>query len=298
LLEMGIRSVLLTPLNSKGEVIGTLGLSSRRIGAYGPRERAILERLAHLIAPAVANAQLYEETRIEKERAAAARDQLKTVLEGLEAGKEALRREMLLKEEIHHRVKNNLQVISSLLYLQSTNVTDQTTRDILRESRSRIKSIALVHEKLHLSEDSERLDFTEYATDLLTDLFVTYGAYQRGIMVHTQIKDIFLGIDTAIPCGLIINELVSNPLKHAFADGMRGEEWIELRQLRDKTYALVVRDNGVGLPQGFSVESAKSLGLKLVRDLTQQLDGKMKIETGNGAMFHIAFKELLYKERW
>jgi two-component sensor histidine kinase len=205
---------------------------------------------------------------------------------------------MLLKEEIHHRVKNNLQVISSLLYLQSINVTEQATLDVLRESRSRVKSIALVHEKLHMSEDSEKLDFTEYPTDLLADLFGAYGAYQRGVTVNAQIKDIFLGIDTAIPCGLIINELASNALKHAFPDGMKGEVWIELYPLRDRTYTLVVRDNGVGLPLGFSLENTKSLGLKLVRDLTQQLDGKMEIETGNGSLFHITFKELLYKERW
>jgi two-component sensor histidine kinase len=295
---MGMRSALLTPLNSKGRVIGTLSLSSQRAGAYRPREQVILERLARLIAPAVENARLYEETRIEKERAAAALAQLKTVMEGLEAGKEALRREMLLKEEIHHRVKNNLQVISSLLYLQSTDVTDQATLDILRESRSRIKSIALVHEKLHMSEDLEKLDFAEYASDLLTDLFGTYGAHQKDIMVHTHIEDTFLGIDTAIPCGLIINELTSNALKHAFPDGMKGEVWIDLCPLRDKTYTLVVRDNGVGLPQGFSLDKTKSLGLKLVRDLTKQLDGKMEIETGHGTMFHITFNELQYKGRW
>jgi two-component sensor histidine kinase len=149
-----------------------------------------------------------------------------------------------------------------------------------------------------MSEDSERLDFTRYAADLLADLFGTYGAYQRGIKIHTQIKDVFLGVDTAIPCGLIINELASNALKHAFPDGMKGEVWIELSPLRDRDYALVVRDNGVGLPPDFCLENTKSLGLKLVRDLTQQLEGRMEIRTGNGTAFHIAFKELLHKGRW
>jgi two-component sensor histidine kinase len=117
-------------------------------------------------------------------------------------------------------------------------------------------------------------------------------------MAHTQIKNIFLGVDTAIPCGLIINELTSNALKHAFPDGMKGEVWIELRPLGDKAYTLVVQDNGVGLPKGFSLENTKSLGLKLVQDLTKQLDGEMEIETNNGTMFRSTFEELLYKERW
>ena len=210
--------------------------------------------------------------------------------------REALRREMLL-EEIHHRVKNNLQVISSLLFLQSLNMTDQNTLEILKDSQSRVKSIALVHEKLYRSEDLERLNFDEYACDLVADLLRTYEVYQHDVVVHTDIKDISLGIDTATPCGLIINELVSNALKHAFPGGRKWELWIEFHPLRGM-YALTVRNNGVGLPQGFDLEKSKSLGLKLVRDLTKQLEGQVEVDTGKGTAFHITFKELQYKERW
>jgi PAS domain S-box-containing protein len=141
--------------------------------------------------------------------------------------RQALQREMLLKEEVHHRVKNNLQMINSLLYLQSAGIADQTTQEILRESQSRVKSIALVHEKLYQLEDTEKVDFAEYATDLVADLLRAYGVSRQNIQVRTDIRDTFLGIDTAVPCGLIINELVSNVFKHAFVDGVEPKVWIK-----------------------------------------------------------------------
>lgn len=209
--------------------------------------------------------------------------------------REALRREMLLKE-IHHRVKNNLQVISSLLFLQSTNISDRTTLESLKESQSRVKSIALIHEKLYRSEDLEKLDFAEYVRDLLADLLRTYQVQQDAVF-HTDIEGIRLGIDTAIPCGLIINELVTNALKHAFLPGVRGDIWIDLHPTEKQNYVLVVRDNGVGLPADLDWRQSKSLGLKLVMDLAKQLEGSVSVDVDNGTAFTIAFKELHYKER-
>jgi PAS domain S-box-containing protein len=205
------------------------------------------------------------------------------------------RRETLLKE-IHHRVKNNLQVISSLLYLQSTYITEQATLEILTESQSRIKSIALIHEKLYRSNDLEKLDFTEYVRDLLTDLIRTYKV-QQSVAVHTSIEGTRLGIDTAIPCGLILNELVSNAFKHAFPPGTPGAVWIDLQPAQDKKYVLTVRDNGAGLPKDFDWRKSKSLGLKLVTDLTKQLDGTVEVRSDGGTTFSITFAELQYKER-
>jgi PAS domain S-box-containing protein len=204
-------------------------------------------------------------------------------------------RETYLKE-LHHRVKNNLQVISSLLFLQSTHLTDPKMLDILKESQSRVKSIALIHEKLYRSEDLTRIDFGEYAKDLVSDLFRAYGVGDS-IAVRTKIENVSLEIDTAIPCGLIINELVSNVFKHAFPGGRRGHVDIELSPAGPRAFTLVVRDDGVGLPQGYDVDGGSSLGLKLVRDLTRQLDGDMQLEVGGGTMFRVAFKEVLYKER-
>lgn len=210
--------------------------------------------------------------------------------------REASRQEMLLKE-IHHRIKNNLQVISSLLYLQSTNVKDQNTLAILAESQSRVKSIALIHEKLYRSRDLERLAFGDYLHDLLSEMMRTYGVRRERIALLTDIKEVYLGIDTAVPCGLIVNELVSNALKHAFPVGGEGEIRIDLRPTEDDRYVLRVHDNGVGLPSNVQWQKSKSLGLKLVTDLTKQLGGSVRVDSQVGTAFEITFAELRYKER-
>ncbi|MBS1914329.1 MAG: PAS domain S-box protein [Bacteroidetes bacterium] len=204
--------------------------------------------------------------------------------------------EMYIKE-IHHRVKNNLQVISSLLFLQSTYLTDANILNILKESQSRVKSIALIHEKLYRSTDLSKLDFSEYVHDLVMNLFRTYGVNQEGIAVRTHVQNVRLEVDTAIPCGLIINELVSNVLKHAFPNESGGEVIVELGPTLPGEFLLTVRDNGVGLPEGFDWRASSSLGLKLVMDLTRQLDGKVEVHVDNGTVFRITFRELHYKER-
>jgi PAS domain S-box-containing protein len=210
--------------------------------------------------------------------------------------REALRQEMLLKE-IHHRVKNNLQVISSLLYLQSTYVQDQNTLEILTESQSRVKSIALIHEKLYRSQNLEKLAFCDYVQDLLAEMIRTYRVHQEGIDLQADVKGILLGIDTAIPCGLIINELVANALKHAFPGERRGVVSVTMQPAEDGQFILTVHDNGVGLPHEFDWRRSKSLGLKLVMDLTKQLDGKIEVESNQGTTFRISFGEVRYKER-
>ncbi len=210
--------------------------------------------------------------------------------------REALRQEMLLKE-IHHRVKNNLQVISSLLYLQSTYVQDPSTVAILTESQSRVKSIALIHEKLYRSHSLEKLAFSEYVQDLLGEMIRTYRVQQEGIVLQADVREVFLGIDTAVPCGLIINELVSNSLKHAFPETKKGLVSIRLLPVAGGKYELTVSDNGVGLPPGFDWRESRSLGLKLVVDLTKQLDGAIEVEPGRGTTFRITFGEVRYKER-
>lgn len=205
-------------------------------------------------------------------------------------------REMYIRE-IHHRVKNNLQIISSLLFLQSSHSTDPNIHNILTESQNRVKSIALIHEKLYRSAGMMTLDFAEYVGDLVLDLFRTYGVNQEGINIYTNIEDVYLDVDTAIPCGLIINELISNVLKHAFPDGRPGEVTIGLARTRPRELRLTISDNGIGLPSGFDWRAAPTLGLKLVMDLVRQLDGSIEIDAAVGASFRITFKELQYKER-
>ncbi len=210
---------------------------------------------------------------------------------------EALRvRETYLKE-VHHRVKNNLQVISSLLFLQSVHNPDPNVLEILKESRNRVKSIALIHEKLYRSSGLVRLDFSEYVRDLVSDLFRTYGMDQRGITVDIRVEDIALEIDTAIPCGLIVNELVSNVLKHAFPSGQEGRVLIELVPNGQRRFSLLVEDNGAGLPSDLDWRTSSSLGLKLVNDLTRQLDGTIEVDTTRGTAYRIVFHEVQYKER-
>jgi PAS domain S-box-containing protein len=204
-------------------------------------------------------------------------------------------REMYFRE-LHHRVKNNLQVISSLLFLQSQQASDPNTIEILKESQSRVKSIALIHEKLYRSPELTRIDFGEYARDLVSDLFRAYGATDA-VSVRLDIPDVSLEIDTAIPCGLIINELVSNVLKHAFPGGRRGQVLIGLTAAAPGEFELLVQDDGVGLPQDYALRTGTSLGLRLVSDLTRQLDGALDMTSAGGAAFRIRFKELQYKER-
>lgn len=205
-------------------------------------------------------------------------------------------REMYLKE-VHHRVKNNLQVISSLLFLQSSHTTDPNILEILKESQSRVKSIALIHEKLYRSPELGKIDFAGYVRDLVSDLFRTYGVNQESVELQTEIQNIALNIDTAIPCGLIINELVSNVLKHAFPSDFEGKVLVRIVASEPQSFTLTVRDNGVGLPEHFDWRTSASLGLRLVNDLTRQLDGTVEISREGGTTFTISFRELQYRDR-
>lgn len=207
-------------------------------------------------------------------------------------------REMHLKE-VHHRVKNNLQVISSLLYLQSAHTTDTKVLELLTESRNRVNSIALIHEKLYRSDGLVRLDFGAYVSDLVANLFGAYGVSSENIRAQTRIDNVLLEVDTAMPLGLIINELISNAFKHGFPAGRCGNVWVELDALAPRQYRLLVGDDGVGLPPEFDWRTSASLGLRLVNDLTRQLDGTVETSASAdaGTVFRIQFTELQYKER-
>ncbi len=206
---------------------------------------------------------------------------------------EAQKKEILIKE-IHHRVKNNLQVIASLLYLQSTRLDDAKTMQMFEESSNRVKSISLIHEKLYkdrLQPQTEQgeVDFGAYVRDLTDALFISYGVDRAAIRLVFDVSYAFLSLDAAVPCGLIVNELVSNALKYAFPGGRKGEIRISLYGDPDGRVALIVRDNGVGLPPDADLERSSSLGLRLVRMLAQQLGAEIHIDGSKGAEFRFIF---------
>jgi PAS domain S-box-containing protein len=204
--------------------------------------------------------------------------------------KASLQEKEIYLREIHHRVKNNLQVVSSLLYLQSKNVSDPRMLEILLESQERVRSIALIHEQLYKSVDLTHVDFREYLNNLTTNLFQTYGIQGGGVKLKTDINErVSLTLDKAIPCGLIVTELVSNALRHAFVDRSKGTVSIELRQNGDGTASLVVGDDGAGLPSHIDFRHTPSLGIQLVNTLVNQLGGTIELTRKKGTVFTVTF---------
>ncbi len=213
---------------------------------------------------------------------------------GLELGASLREKEVLLRE-VYHRVKNNLQVISSLLSLQSGTISDPRTREVIRETQDRVRSMAMVHEKLYRAKDLSRIDFGEYARDLVTMLSHSYRVDGRTVQVRLELQSIALNLDTAIPCSLILNELVSNALKYAFPVGRHSSRASELTvglRTAEKGFVLTVRDNGVGLPPQIDPTRTSTLGLQVVAMLTEQLKGSIEVRRENGTAFLIAFQEI------
>lgn len=205
----------------------------------------------------------------------------------------SLKEKEVLLREVYHRVKNNMQIITSLLNLQSRYARDGEDREMFRESHNRIKSMALVHERLYRSKDLSTIDFKEYINDIAKGLFQSYGANRGKIAMVMDINQISLDINTAIPCGLIINELLTNSLKHAFPEGKEGEIKISVHSMNENTIELVVADNGIGISEDVDFRSTKSLGLQLVTLLAEnQLHGAVNLDRSKGTEFTITFKEV------
>jgi len=205
--------------------------------------------------------------------------------------KESLEEKEMLLKEIHHRVKNNLMIISSLLNLESRYIKDKASKEIFKESQNRARAMALIHEKLYQSTDLKRIDFGYYIRSLTTELFHTYNADPSFIKLKINVEDIFLDINTSIPLGLIINELITNSLKYAFPEGRRGEINVDFHP-QDDQYELKVKDNGIGFPGDIDFQNTDSLGLQIVNSLTGQIDGEIELNNTHGTEFKINFKEL------
>lgn len=237
---------------------------------------------------------LLDDFQMEREKTEAVNRELRDAEE--EVKKSLGEKESLLKE-IHHRVKNNLQIIHSMLNLQLPYLKDEQAIQLFKESRDRVYSMALIHEQLFQSESLARIDLGEYIPSLVDNLFLSYGVDKRTIIPRINVEKITLAVDTVIPSALIINELISNSLKHAFPDSLlcadrKGEIRIDLYNITFNKFKLTVCDNGVGLPEGFEIQNCKSLGLKLVTVLVKQLKGTLHLNTSGKTEFVITFEAL------
>lgn len=269
-------SLISAPMMAGEKVIGVITLQDyEKENVYHYSQLDILSTIAAQAGIALKNAQLYAEI------------------------KKSLREKEVLLQEVHHRVKNNLQIMSSLVKLQSHYLTDEKILDIMKETESRIHSMALVHSKLYNTRDYEHINFAEYVCSLADSFINTYGFKLKNIKFNTDINDVKLNIDTAIPCGLIINELVSNAIKYAFPNERQGILSISLKQAEGKHYILTVSDDGIGMTKDVDVHNASTLGIQLVSLLTKQMNGdlKMTTEKDKGSEFTIIFEEAVYKSR-
>lgn len=213
--------------------------------------------------------------------------------------KRSLKEKETLLKEIHHRVKNNLTVISSLLNLQSRYIKDKDDLMMFKESQSRAKSMALIHQKLYATTDLKRIDFGDYISTLAHEMFNTYVSDSGKIELDLNVEDVMLDIDTAIPLGLILNELLTNSLKYAFpvsdveSTNKKGHIRVGLVK-NNNIYMLSVEDDGIGFPKDIDLENTNSLGLRLINTLTEQIKGKIYLKSGNGTSFKIEFKDRTY----
>lgn len=211
--------------------------------------------------------------------------------------KKSLEEKEALLREIHHRVNNNLQVISSLLSLQSDNVRDPRDHELFVESQNRVRSMAMIHEKLYQSDKFNSINFRDYLKTLINRLIYEYSQDLGHIDLELDIENVELNIETSVPCGLIINELVSNSLKHAFPQGRNGKIIVKFHKMKDK-YVLMVGDNGIGPLEKSVLESSKKLGFNLVKSLIKQLDASLEILESEGTLYQITFAELTYQKRF
>lgn len=276
MLHDGIVSYVSIPLKMEQTRIGSLQIASTSANVFNDSHKETLLYFSNQLAVAIYQAQLQVKIKIHAES-------LQNSLS---------EKEVLLKE-IHHRVKNNLQVISSLLYLNSKKIKDEEALGIFKDSQNRVKSIALIHERLYQSKDLGRIDFKEYVKRLMLDLFRSYGVNQNVIKLNINIDKIHINIDEAVPCGLIINELVSNSLKYAFPDKNNNRENIiniDFNKNANNELQLIVNDNGVGISSKPDEKKEVSLGLHLVNTLVEQLEGTLETDSSAGTAYKIKFR--------
>lgn len=272
--ESEAKSLIAAPLIAGEKVIGVIVIQDYKYeNAFTQNQLELLTTIGSQAAIALENSYLYTEVT------------------------KSLKDKEILLQEVHHRVKNNLQVMSSLIKLQSRYIHDEKMLEILKETGGRIQSMAIVHSKLYKTKNYEYINFEEYARNLINNFQSFYGYKLRNIKFNIDIQDLEFNIDTAIPCGLIINELVSNSIKYAFPDNRSGEILLSISPLKNKKYKLIVKDNGIGAPKGIDLKKSDTLGIELVTLLTRQLNGSIDIisEIDKGIEVSIIFEEAIYK---
>jgi PAS domain S-box-containing protein len=263
-LKDGIVSYLAMPVYFQEKLLGVLFLCSNIPNPFNTQDLVLAHDVSNSLALAIQQSRL-EQTLIQKNA----------------------EKELLLKE-IHHRVKNNLQVISSLLNMQSDTIDDVKAQDAFQKSKNRINAMALIHTKLYESGNLSRIDFQAYLNQLIDIIAASYSPH-AGIQWTGKASDVILDVDLSINLGLIITELITNSFKHGFKGRGQGHVSVEVKGLENGSNVLIVKDDGVGLPVGFAMGESNSLGLEIVQSLTEQIDGKLIIANENGAKFEIVF---------
>jgi two-component sensor histidine kinase len=294
---MAMRAYVSIPHLQDGEWVGSLVASAAQPRAWRDHEVGVVRAVSERTWLWVEHLRIVDALRDSEARQAALLAELRTANADLEHRVRArtaelsatLKEREVMLQEIHHRVKNNLQVISSLINMQVRRLEPGITQDALAECQTRVLAIALIHEKLYQSKDYSHVRFAEYARSLAANVFHATGISQQEVELELAIEDIPLGIDRAIPCGLVINELISNALKHGFKHGRAGKIRIELTRLDDGNLRLTVSDDGVGLPDSFDVHGLASMGLQLVCTLSEQLDATLVVDGKHGASFQLTF---------
>jgi len=266
------RGVICLPLRDGARTFGLLNLDSVEVRQVSAEEVELLEDLADNLAFGIGTI-----------RARAVKERAEQALVASLHEKEAL------LKEVHHRVKNNMQVITSLLRLEASRIDHPTTRSVLRDMQNRIMAMAALHEAVYRSESFSRVDLAVYLRQITNQLSRSLVATAGQVSFQLDLLSVAVDLDQAIPCGLIVNELVSNALKHAFPAGRIGEVRIELKESGPGEVQLTISDDGVGLPADFEAVRAKSLGLQLVSDLARQLGGRLRVGPGPKALFEVTF---------
>jgi two-component sensor histidine kinase len=272
-----------------GAIGEELAVALMRAGAQDYLLKDNMARLAPAVEREIRDART-RRARILAERALnESKERFKAQAAAMERQAELLRHRETMLREIHHRVKNNMQVMSSLLSLQSRAASNSETRRMLEDNQNRIQSMALLHEILYQTQDLALVDFSKYLMRMVDHLFRSYGVTSRQIRLHTELDPIALELDDALPFGLLISEVISNSLKHGFPDGREGEIRILLRHPPGATVSLALYDDGVGLPSDLDWTTSRTLGLRLVRALSQQLHATLDIHSQGGTEVRIAF---------
>jgi len=262
--HMDLANVLFAPLNIKGETVGIMGLAIKK-GGFTDHDAKLAKAFGEYAAIALENSRAYD------------------------ALEKNIKEKEILIREIHHRVKNNMQVISAMLQLQASEIGDERITAIMEEAQSRVNSMSKVHEMMYRTKDLQHIDISMYIDEMIGSLTSLYPVAERGITISSQCKEVYLNLNQAIPTGLIVNELVSNAMKHAFPDDKGGTITVTVEQKKDDVI-IKVCDDGVGVPEEFDIKKVESMGLEIVNLLTEQLKGSIKVKGDyQGSIFEITF---------